>query len=132
GWLATGSGQVVALGRWRAGAALVARGEFSIVIAGLGVEGGLAPGLRPLATAYVLFTAVLGPIRVRATETIGKAGVRRDPGWRGARRRCCRQTPRRSRAWSLTSSPRYRDSGSSGRRRTTSTISGAVSSSSRR
>ena len=79
GWLATGSGQVVALGRWRAGAALVARGEFSIVIAGLGVEGGLAPGLRPLATAYVLFMAVLGPILVRATEAIAKEGMRRSP-----------------------------------------------------
>jgi len=52
------------LGRLRAGMALVARGEFSIVIAGLGA--GLKPRLGPLSAAYVLFLAVLGPILVRA------------------------------------------------------------------
>jgi len=44
--------------------ALVARGEFSIVIAGLGA--GLKPRLRPLSAAYVLILAVLYPILVRA------------------------------------------------------------------
>ena len=39
---------------------LVARGEFSIVIAGLGVT--LEPRIGPLSAAYVLFLAVLGPI----------------------------------------------------------------------
>lgn len=47
-------------GGMRAGMALVARGEFSIVIAGLGV--GLEPQLGPLSAAYVLFLAVLGSI----------------------------------------------------------------------
>src|ERR1700687_1406715 len=47
-------------GRLRSGMALVARGEFSIVIAGLGA--GLEPQLGPLSAAYVLFLAVLGPI----------------------------------------------------------------------
>jgi len=50
--------------RLRAGMALVSRGEFSIVIAGLGA--GVEPGLGPLAAAYVLFLAVLGPILTRA------------------------------------------------------------------
>jgi CPA2 family monovalent cation:H+ antiporter-2 len=49
--------------RIRAGAALVARGEFSIVIAGLGV--GVEPALGPLAAAYVLFLAILGPLLAR-------------------------------------------------------------------
>src|SRR5216684_7421441 len=53
-------------GRLRAGMALVARGEFSIVIAGLGA--GLEPQLGPLSAAYVLFLAVLGPILVRAVK----------------------------------------------------------------
>ncbi len=53
-------------GRLRAGMALVARGEFSIVIAGLGV--GLEPQLGPLSAAYVLFLAVLGPILTRALK----------------------------------------------------------------
>jgi monovalent cation:H+ antiporter-2, CPA2 family len=50
----------------RAGMALVARGEFSIVIAGLGV--GLEPQLGPLSAAYVLFLAVLGPVLARAVK----------------------------------------------------------------
>ena len=50
-------------GSIRAGAALVARGEFSIVIAGLGA--GIEPALGPLAAAYVLFLAILGPMLAR-------------------------------------------------------------------
>jgi CPA2 family monovalent cation:H+ antiporter-2 len=53
-------------GGMRAGMALVARGEFSIVIAGLGV--GLEPQLGPLSAAYVLFLAVLGPILARVVK----------------------------------------------------------------
>jgi len=49
--------------RLRAGVALIARGEFSIVIAGLGTA--LEPQLGPLAAAYVLFLAILGPIAAR-------------------------------------------------------------------
>ena len=52
-------------GRVRAGTVLAARGEFSIVIAALGV--GLADGdrLGALAAAYVLVTAVVGPVFAR-------------------------------------------------------------------
>ena len=53
-------------GRWRAGMALVPRGEFSIVIAGLGA--GAEPRLGPLAAAYVLFLAVLGPFLTRLAK----------------------------------------------------------------
>jgi monovalent cation:H+ antiporter-2, CPA2 family len=53
-------------GRLRAGMALIARGEFSIVIAGLGV--GLEPQIGPLSAAYVLFLAVLGPILARTAK----------------------------------------------------------------
>ena len=47
-----------------AGAALVARGEFSIVIAGIGVA--IEPRLGPLSAAYVLLMAVMGPLLARA------------------------------------------------------------------
>jgi CPA2 family monovalent cation:H+ antiporter-2 len=50
----------------RAGAALVARGEFSIVIAGLG--SGIEPRLMPLAATYVFFTAILGLLLGRVTK----------------------------------------------------------------
>jgi CPA2 family monovalent cation:H+ antiporter-2 len=65
GWLAARRMGIEGSGRWRAGAALVARGEFSIVIAGLGVSAGLEPRLGPLSAAYVLLLAVLGPILAR-------------------------------------------------------------------
>ncbi len=53
-------------GRLRAGMALVPRGEFSIVIAGLGA--GIEPRLEPLSAAYVLFLAILGPFLARAAK----------------------------------------------------------------
>jgi len=49
--------------RLRAGLSIIARGEFSIVIAGLGV--GVEPRLGPLTAAYVLIMAILGPITAR-------------------------------------------------------------------
>jgi CPA2 family monovalent cation:H+ antiporter-2 len=49
--------------RLRAGLMLVAHGEFSIVIAGLGVA--LEPRLGPLCATYVLIMAILGPIAAR-------------------------------------------------------------------
>jgi CPA2 family monovalent cation:H+ antiporter-2 len=74
GWFAARSYGVARLGRLRAGAALVARGEFSIVIAGLAVASGAANGAHPdlaaLATAYVLLMAIIGPVAARVVEPI--------------------------------------------------------------
>ena len=50
----------------RSGFTLIARGEFSIVIAGLGI--GIEPQLGPLAAAYVLLLAVSGPVLVRVVR----------------------------------------------------------------
>lgn len=68
GWVATGRRGVGRRGRQRAGAALIARGEFSIVIAGLGLAAGGDDRLGPLAAAYVLLAAVLGPIAARIAD----------------------------------------------------------------
>lgn len=64
-WAARRQG-VESAGCWRAGGVLVARGEFSIVIAGLGV--GLEPRLGPFAAAYVLLLAIGGPILSRLVK----------------------------------------------------------------
>jgi monovalent cation:H+ antiporter-2, CPA2 family len=64
GWYAARRDGVGRPGRLRAGTALVARGEFSIVIAGLAVTAGV-PDLGPLATGYVLVLAVAGPVLTR-------------------------------------------------------------------
>ena len=70
GWWAARRANVDTLGAFRAGAALIARGEFSIIIAGLGVSAGLEPELGALSAAYVLFLAILGPILARLIEPI--------------------------------------------------------------
>jgi CPA2 family monovalent cation:H+ antiporter-2 len=58
-------------GRLRAGAALIARGEFSIVISGLAVaSGAVTQDLAAMATAYVLVMAVLGPLAARYVEQL--------------------------------------------------------------
>jgi len=68
GYLAARRAGIGVPGRWRAGFVLTARGEFSIVIAGLAVSAGIEPQLAPLATAYVLMTVVAGPVLARLPE----------------------------------------------------------------
>ncbi|MGW2310180.1 cation:proton antiporter [Actinomadura luteofluorescens] len=77
GWVAARRAGVAARGRLRAGAALVPRGEFNIVIAGLAVSDGVNPRLGPLAAAYVLMLAIAGPLIARGVEPFIR--------WRGIR-----------------------------------------------
>lgn len=65
GWFGARRRQIGVVGRWRAAAVLVARGEFSIIIAQLAVAGSLNDTLPALATTYVLLTAIAGPIIAR-------------------------------------------------------------------
>ena len=97
GWWAARRIGVGPRGRWRAGTALIPRGEFSIVIAGLAVAAGREPTLGPLATAYVLILAVLGPVLARASEPL-RVGLTRPltalAGRRSARRPAGEWRPR--------------------------------------
>ncbi|GGP72817.1 cation:proton antiporter [Saccharothrix coeruleofusca] len=78
GWWAARRQGVGRMGRARAGAALVARGEFSIVIASLTVASGAVDGrLAALATAYVLLMAVLGPVAARVVEPLATMFTRK-------------------------------------------------------
>jgi CPA2 family monovalent cation:H+ antiporter-2 len=61
--------------RIRAGTVLIARGEFSIVIAGLAVAAGLDSHLGPLAAAYVFVLAVTGPLAARAAARASRWAV---------------------------------------------------------
>ena len=65
GWYAARHAGVGKRGRMRAGVSLIARGEFSIVIAGLAVAGGVIPTLGPLVAVYVLLLALAGPLLAR-------------------------------------------------------------------
>lgn len=68
GWYASRRAGIGPRGRWRAGGTLVARGEFSIVIAGLAVA--TEPRIGPIATAYVLILVIVGPLTARWTEPV--------------------------------------------------------------
>ncbi|MFV0308906.1 MAG: cation:proton antiporter [Desertimonas sp.] len=68
GWFAARRAGVGERGRRRAGAALVPRGEFSIVIAALGSTLVDGPDLEAVAAAYVLIVAVAGPLLARAAR----------------------------------------------------------------
>ncbi|MBT2492650.1 cation:proton antiporter [Streptomyces sp. ISL-96] len=84
GWYAARRAGIGSRGRLRAGGALVARGEFSIVIAGLAVA--TEPRIGPIATAYVLILVILGPLAARWTEPLVsrmRRGRRRGQGWGG-------------------------------------------------
>jgi len=65
GWYAARRVGVGPRGRIRAGLTLIARGEFSIVIAGIAVAAGVTGELGPFVATYVLILALAGPIAAR-------------------------------------------------------------------
>ena len=72
GWLGARFMGVGPAGRARAGLTLIARGEFSIAIAGFATTSGVNPELEALAVSYVFLLAVAGPILVRLGDPIIK------------------------------------------------------------
>ncbi|MDP4095517.1 cation:proton antiporter [Paenibacillus sp. P96] len=52
------------------GLTIVSRGEFSIIMANLGREGGLMDILQPFAAMYVLILAILGPVLTKQSKPI--------------------------------------------------------------
>lgn len=77
GWWAARRAGIAIPGRVRAGSVIVARGEFSIVIAGLAASAGIEPELQPLAAAYVLLMAATGPPIARLAEPATRRLLRR-------------------------------------------------------
>jgi CPA2 family monovalent cation:H+ antiporter-2 len=70
GWYAAQRIGVGERGRMRAGTVLIARGEFSILIAALGADLVDGPELSALAAGYVLLTAVFGPLAARYADRL--------------------------------------------------------------
>jgi CPA2 family monovalent cation:H+ antiporter-2 len=70
GVVAAGRMGVGTRGGLRAGTALIARGEFSIVVASLGATTGPGDDLTALAAAYVLLTAVAGPLAAKYADSL--------------------------------------------------------------
>jgi monovalent cation:H+ antiporter-2, CPA2 family len=72
GWWSARRAGIGTRGSARAGAALIARGEFSIVIAGIAVASGLDTEVGALSIAYVLVLAVVGPVAARVSEPVAE------------------------------------------------------------
>ena len=72
GWWAAGRVGVRPFGRLRAGMLLTARGEFSIIIAGLAVAAGTTEPVGALAAAYVLVLAIAGPVLARVSDPLAR------------------------------------------------------------
>jgi CPA2 family monovalent cation:H+ antiporter-2 len=72
GWRAAAMAGADEIGRARAATALVARGEFSIVLAGLGAGAAVEGALAPLAACYVLILAIAGPILMHFSEHLAR------------------------------------------------------------
>lgn len=68
GYFAASRAGIGEAGRWRAGLALMPRGEFSIVIAGLALSAGVDRAITALATGYVIITILAGPILARIPD----------------------------------------------------------------
>ncbi|MFK7692676.1 cation:proton antiporter [Paenibacillus sp. HJGM_3] len=64
------------------GLTIVARGEFSIIMANVAKAGGLLPIVQPFAALYVLLLAVIGPLLTKETKHIYN-GMSRILGWMG-------------------------------------------------
>ncbi|MCM3718066.1 cation:proton antiporter [Fictibacillus phosphorivorans] len=87
-WLALGAVMITILGNFVAGMiagrkaglshkassniglTIVSRGEFSIIVANIGMAGGLATVLKPFSALYVLILAILGPLLTKESKRI--------------------------------------------------------------
>lgn len=76
GYLAARRDRVKRRGRWRAGVALIPRGEFSVVIATLAVTAGVEPKLGPLTACYVLLTIALAAAIQKLPDRLASEVVR--------------------------------------------------------
>ncbi|MEX2458483.1 MAG: cation:proton antiporter [Actinomycetota bacterium] len=80
GWVTGGAAGLGRWGRARAGTALIARGEFSLVIAGLAASAGLEPELTSVSVTCVLILATLGPIASRVVDILATRAADAEAG----------------------------------------------------
>ena len=76
GYVAARRDRVKRRGRWRAGVALVPRGEFSVVIATLAVTAGVEPKIGPLTACYVLLTIAVAAAIQKLPDRLAPATAR--------------------------------------------------------
>ncbi|MEW8986892.1 MAG: cation:proton antiporter [Bacillus sp. (in: firmicutes)] len=52
------------------GLTIVSRGEFSIIVANLGITAGLMPVLKPFTAVYVLVLSIIGPLLTKESKAV--------------------------------------------------------------
>ncbi len=85
GWYAARRVGIGPRGRMRAGTVLIARGEFSIIIAGL-AGGAVSEPVAPVAAGYVFLLAAAGPVLTHLADPLSAL-------WDRTRDRLARRTP---------------------------------------
>lgn len=65
------------------GLTVMARGEFSIIVANLGVTAGLMPVLKPFSALYVFILSIVGPLFAKESKHVYN-GLSRIFGWKKA------------------------------------------------
>ncbi len=73
GWWSAKRSGVDKAGCFRAGSILATHGEFSILIADLGLAAGIDPQVGAFTAAYVLFLSILGPILAQLVSPLQQA-----------------------------------------------------------
>lgn len=77
GWFGAAREGVAIPGRVRAGTVLIARGEFSIVVAALAVAAGADGRIATVAAAYVLVLALVSAVLTRSADSLARPLVAR-------------------------------------------------------
>lgn len=68
------------------GLTIMARGEFTIIVANLGIAASLLPILKPFSAMYVLILAILGPLLAKESKSIYN-GLNRVFRWTDAKKK---------------------------------------------
>ena len=70
GWIAGRQAGLTYKASTNIGLTIMARGEFTIIVANLGISAGLMPLLKPFSALYVLVLAIVGPLLAKESKFV--------------------------------------------------------------
>lgn len=70
GWIAGRQAGLTYKASTNIGLTIMARGEFTIIVANLGISAGLMPLLKPFSALYVLVLAIVGPLLAKESKYV--------------------------------------------------------------
>lgn len=84
GWIAGRQAGLTYKASTNIGLTIMARGEFTIIVANLGISAGLMPLLKPFSALYVLVLAIVGPLLAKESKSV-YGGLNRIFKWSSAK-----------------------------------------------